>query len=324
MLPEEEIKFKIIVKEESKTDSKYGKTPEKRTIEEKLNNSIVLIDKPYGPTSHQVSYWVKQIFNLKKTGHSGTLDPHVTGVLPIALGKGTKIIQALKLANKEYVGVLKVSSNPSLNAAKKVAEKMIGKIKQTPPEMAAVKRIERTRKIYYLEILEVQENEILFRIGCEKGFYVRVFCKQFARALNSKGVMIDLRRTKAGLFNESDLVFLQDLVDEYVFWKEDKKNKLNDLLRPVEEGVKSLGKVYVKDSAVNSICYGASVGSSGISKLTDKIEKNDLIAILSLKGELIALGKSLMNSEEILKEAGTAVKLERVFMEKDLYPKMWK
>lgn len=324
MLPEEENDFKIIVKEESETNAKYGKRPEKRTIEEKLTNSIVLIDKPYGPTSHQVSYWVKQIFNLKKSGHSGTLDPHVTGVLPIALGKGTKIIQALKLANKEYVGVLKVSSNPSLKAVKKVAEKMIGNIKQTPPEMAAVKRVERTRKIYYLDILEVHDNEILFKIGCEKGFYVRVFCKQFARALNSKGVMVDLRRTKVGLFNESDLVFLQDLVDEYVFWKENKKNNLNKILRPVEDGIRSLGKVYVKDSAVNALCYGAPLSCSGISKITDKIEKNDLIAILSLKEELIALGKSAMTSEEILKESGVAVKLERVFMEKDLYPKMWK
>ena len=126
-----------------------------------------------------------------------------------------------------------------------------------------------------------------------------------------------------GVFNERDLFFLQDLVDEYVFWKEGKPNKLNEILLPIEEGVKHLEKIWVKDSAVNSLCYGSSLGTSGISKLTSEIEKKQMVAILTLKGELIALGTSLMKSKEILNQTGTAVKLERVFMEKDVYPKLW-
>ncbi len=323
MLPEEK-KFVVFVKEKSKTNPEYGKKPENRTVEEKLNNSIVLIDKPYGPTSHQVSFWVKKILKVKKTGHSGTLDPHVTGVLPIALGKGTKIIQALKTADKEYVCVMELNRGVDIKKVKEVAKTFVGEIKQTPPKISAVKKVERTRKIYYLDILEVEGKNVLFKIGCEKGFYVRVFCKQFAKALNRKGFMSELRRTKVGLFNENNLVFLQDLIDEYVFWKEEKENRLNEILLPIEEGIKHLEKIYVKDSAVNSLCYGSPLGTSGISKLTSDIKRNQLVAILTLKGELVALGKSLMDSQEILNKEGTAVKLERVFMEKDTYPKLWK
>lgn len=322
-LPEEE-EFEWKLKEESETDWDHGERPEKRSLEERIKNGMVLVDKPKGPTSKQVSAWVKKVLNIKKAGHSGTLDPVATGVLPVALDQATKISQALKGASKEYICLMKLNREVSKREASEEASRFVGKVKQIPPELSAVKREEREREIYYIDILETEKDLVLFKIGCERGFYVRNFCKDLGKALNTEGEMIDLRRTKVGCFKEEELNYLQDLKDELKFWKQGKQNKLDKVILPVEAGVRHLKKVIVKDSAVSALCHGANLGVQGISKLQESIEPGELVAILTLKGELIAIGNSQRNSEELLEEEkGTAVDLERVFMDKDVYPKEW-
>src|SRR3989304_9632017 len=103
LLPYEKIKREILVKKESKISEKYGSTPEKRDIKELLNTGVICINKPRGPTSHQISEFVQKILGIKKAGHSGTLDPKVTGVLVVTLDKGTKAAQGLLKAGKEYI-----------------------------------------------------------------------------------------------------------------------------------------------------------------------------------------------------------------------------
>ena len=152
-LPFEKIKRGVIVKKESATDDAKGRIPEERPVEDIIQYGIVNIDKPPGPTSHQVSDYVQKILNIDKSGHSGTLDPGVTGVLPIALGKATRIVQTLLNSGKEYVCLMYLHKPVDKKDIDKAVEKFTGKIKQLPPIKSAIKRRLRTREIYYFNIL---------------------------------------------------------------------------------------------------------------------------------------------------------------------------
>jgi len=325
-LPFETIERSILVKKEAKTSDKFGINPEKTPVETLIQRGIANIDKPPGPTSHQVSAYVKQILSLKKAGHSGTLDPNVTGVLPVALGKSTKIVQALLPAGKEYICVMHIHKEVDEELIKKVLDQFIGDIKQLPPLKSAVKRQVRTRKIYYLEILEIDKRDVLFRVGCQAGTYIRKLCTDIGLKLNTGAHMAELRRTKAGPFNESTLISMQDLQDAFVFWQEDNNEKLiRKCIQPIENAIRHLPKMWILDSAVDAICHGATLNIPGIAKLESDIMYDQNVAILTLKGELVALAKSRMNSKEILmKDRGVTAIIDAVFMEIGTYPKIVK
>ncbi|MDY6777756.1 MAG: RNA-guided pseudouridylation complex pseudouridine synthase subunit Cbf5 [Candidatus Nanohaloarchaea archaeon] len=312
------------VRQEAETDWEYGGRPEQRPLDEMLDNGIVLVDKPAGPTSHQVSMWTKEVLEREKTGHSGTLDPGVTGALPIGLNRGTKILQALTQAGKEYLGVMRLEEDIDRETIETTAADFVGTNTQVPPEKSAVKREEREREVYELTVLEVDGKDVLFRIECEKGFYVRVFCRQFGKALDTTGKMTELRRTKVGVFQEDRLHTLQELVDAYELWKQgEEEEHLREMVLPVEAGVRHLRKIMVKDSAVASICHGANLGTAGITRFQDGIREGEMIALLTMKGELIALADAEMGADAMAEEDGTAADLRRVFMQKDVYPKAW-
>jgi len=320
-LPFEEIERELLVKKESETDWNYGQNSNKRSVEELINYGILNLNKLSGPTSHMVSDYVQRILNIKKSGHSGTLDPRVTGVLPIALGKATRIVQALLNAGKEYVCMMYLHKPVDEKEIYKTAEKFTGKIKQLPPVKSAIKRRLRTREIYYLNILEIENQEVLFQIGCEAGFYVRKFCHDFGQELKTGAHMQQLIRTKAGPFTDKNWHSLHDLKDAYEFYKEGDKKELREIILPIEEAVKHLPKIWVVDNAVDTVCHGASLSIPGISKLNN-FNKNETIAIMTLKDELIALGDSILDSNEVMKkEKGLVVKTTKVFMERNVYPK---
>ncbi|MFB6294397.1 MAG: PUA domain-containing protein, partial [Candidatus Nanohaloarchaea archaeon] len=219
----------------------------------------------------------------------------------------------------------------------------VGTVTQLPPEKSAVKREERDREIYGLEVLEVdgeagatgaasqstdaersvRGTEVLFRAVVEKGFYVRTFCEQFGAALDTAGEMAELRRTQVGTFTEEDAVTLQRLTDQYAFWQDNKENQLDDIVLPVEAGVRHLKKVVVKDSAVAALAHGADLGTGGIAKLQEGVEEGDLVAVLTLKGELVATATAAMSSKAMIDGEGTAATLERVYMQNDVYPREW-
>ncbi len=322
-LPFEKKKEKILVKKESETNQSYGCKPEDRKTEEIINYGVVNIDKCPGPTSHQVSDFVQKILKINKSGHSGTLDPKVTGVLPIALGDATRIVQTLLKAGKEYVALMHLHKEIDEKIVKKKIKGFVGKIKQIPPIKSSVRRIERVRQIYYIDVLEVQGKDVLFRIGCEAGTYIRKFIHDFGEKLKVGAHMAELRRTKAGPFTEETLVTLHDLTDAYYYWKnENNEEYLRKQIQPIENAVKHLPNIWVLDSSVSSVCHGAQLALPGISKLETGIKKDDIVAVLTLKDELICLGSAYMSSEEILKkEKGFAVKTHKVFMKIDVYPK---
>ena len=315
LLPFEKHEREILIRKTSETNPTFGLSPEKRSIEEIIPYGIVNIDKPRGPTSHQVSDYVQKILGISKSGHSGTLDPNVTGVLPIALGRGTRIVQTLLNAGKEYIALMHIHKDADEEKIKQCVGSFIGKIKQMPPIKSSVKRRMRQREIYYLDILEIDNRDVLFRVGCEAGTYIRKLIHDIGVKLNTGAHMAELRRTKAGPFDESTLATLHDLKDAYHFWKENKdESYLRKIIQPIENAVMHLPKIWVFDTAVETLCHGSELKVPGISKLEAGIKKGDTVAIMTLKSELICLGKSLMNSNQILGERGIAVKTEKVFM----------
>ncbi len=324
MLPFEKMKREIFVRKKAETSPKFGKRPEQRTTKELLELGIVVIDKPAGPTSHQISGYVRQMLHLSKAGHSGTLDPNVTGVLPVALAKATKVVQALLPAGKEYICILHLHNDFPEQKIRDVCASFIGKIKQLPPLKSAVKREWRYRKIYYLNVLEVDGRDVLFQVGCQAGTYIRKLCDDIGIALGSRGHMQELRRTKAGMFKETDLCTMQDVADAFWYYKNEKNDTLlRKYVKPMEAGVGHLPKVWVFDTTVNALCHGASLKVPGISMVESDIQVDDFIAIMSLKNELVAFGKSQMISKDMQKkDKGLAVKIERVFMDPGIYPKM--
>ena len=306
----------VLVKREVKTDEKYGVEPEKRAVEAMLNFGVITIDKPAGPTSHQVSDYVQQILGIKKAGHGGSLDPAVTGVLPVALERATRVVRVLLKGMKEYVGIMHLHKEVDEEEVRGVIEKFfVGKIKQVPPIKSAVKRQEREREIYYFDILEFDGKDIMFKVGCQAGTYIRKLCHDIGVKLKVGAHMVELRRTAVSGFNEDDAVTLHDLKDAFVFWKEEGNEKfIRHCIRPMEKMVGHLRKVWVLDSAVESICHGRDVGLPGVSKL-NPIKKGDLVAIMTLKNELVALGEAQMDNDEVMKEdKGIVVKTSKVFM----------
>lgn len=312
-----------LTRENAETDWDHGQRPEQRPLKHKLENGLVIIDKPSGPASNQISVWTRTILERGKTGHSGTLDPPATGVLPIGLDTGTKVLGPLTRADKEYVCRMELGKTVDEPRIRAVAEEFVGTLRQTPPEQSAVKREERDRIIYYLDVLEVDDQDVLFRIGCEKGFYVRTFCKQFGTALDTDGEMQELRRTTVGVFTENDAVPLPDLADAYQFWQNGEDHQLDEYVLPVEAGVRHLKKIVVKDSAVAALAHGANLGGGGIATLQDGIRDGELVALLTLKGELVAAAHATTTSEDMLTSDETVAELDRVFIDNTLYPKQW-
>ncbi len=309
----------IVKSEDIPTD--YGKYPGARSVEELLSSGIIILDKWPGPTSRDVAATVKKILNRKLTGHSGTLDPMVSGILPLALDRATKVMPALQGLDKEYVGVMRLHKDVARSELDKAAKKFIGKIKQTPPVRSAVARKERERTVYSFDILEVKERDVLFRIKCQAGTYVRVVCHQMGREIGGAN-MTELRRTAAGRFDESFAVKMQDLTDAYHDWKERGDEHVRDLVLPVEAAVEHIPKIIIKDSAVFAVASGSPLYTGGVSKLSKGIKTGELVAVITLKGELVALAKSAMTSDDMSRKKGLAAKTDSVIMQRDVYPKM--
>lgn len=328
-MPYELEKYEIWVKREADTDWKYGYDPWKRPVNVLLDNAVINLDKPKGPTSHQVAAYIKNIVG-RKVGHGGTLDPNVTGVLPIGIGRATRILRLFLTAGKEYIAWMHIHKNVDESKVLEVIEKFKGEIVQKPPLKSAVKKVPRKKKIYDIKILEVDGRDYLLQIATEAGVYIRKLIHDIGVALGTGAHMQQLRRIRVGEFKEDSekypCVYLQDIVDSLVFFNEEGNEKyLRRVFLPVEASLDHLKKIWILDTAVNAIAYGANLTVRGISRLYSNIKKGDLVAVLTLKGELVGYGYSLMSSEEIMNaQNGIAVDIERVYIEKDLYPKSWK
>lgn len=325
LLPSDK-KRKCLIKVLAKTNPNFGKYPDERSVKELLNNGMINLDKPCGPTSHQVVAWVKEILEVDKVGHGGTLDPNATGILPVALGDAARALQVLLSAGKEYVGIMKLHKDVDENKVLDACNSFIGDIYQIPPVRSAVKRVRRKRRIYYLDVIQIRDRNVLFRVGCEAGTYVRTLCVDIGKRLGCSAHLSELRRTRIGYLREEDSVILQDVKDAYIFWKEEKDEiEFRSKILPLERLLDHLPKIVIRDSAVDAVCHGANLAVPGVVEVDTGIKKGDMAAVLTLKGEGVALANALMSTEQIIqKDSGICASLERVLMNKGTYPSIWK
>ena len=247
-------------------------------------------------------------------------------MLPIALDNATRAVDAMLQGDKEYVGVLQLHQDVEETRVRGMMERFVGEVYQTPPVRSAVKREQRTRTIHELEPLEFQGRLALFRVRCESGTYIRTLCNDIGEALGVGGHMLDLRRTRTATFPEADAHSLLDLKDAFVIWKEEgDEAPLRSVLQPMESLLRHLPSIVVKDTAVDAVCHGSNLAVPGVSKLSPGIKRGDLVALMTAKGEGVALANATLTSDEIvIAKSGLAADSKRVLMDPSTYPKLWK
>lgn len=316
----------LVVLREETTNQNHGARPADRPLNEYLRYGFIALDKPQGPTSHEVVSWVRKMFNQERAGHSGTLDPLVSGVLPIGLGEGTKALSALLLGPKEYVAVARIHDSVPVEILNRTLGEFVGPIFQRPPQRSSVKRVTRTRVIYEQELLQQVGNILLLRVLCEAGTYIRKLIYDIGEVIVVGATMAELRRTRVCHIFEGELVRLHDLYEANEVFKESgDESKLRNLVRPIEDSVSFLKQVKIRDSAVESICQGAQLAVPGVLSFSRELMKGEVVRIMSQKGELVALGESKMDGSELSSsEHGIVTITRRVIMQPGTYPKMWK
>lgn len=247
-------------------------------------------------------------------------------MLPVALEEATKVVQGFLYSGKEYVCAMQVHADVPEEEVRRVLNEFVGEIYQKPPLRASVKREPRKRSIYRLEVHEVDGRMILFTCSCQAGTYIRKLCSDVGEVLVCGAHMRELRRTRAGPFTEENgLVTLHELSSAQSEFEAGNPEPLRAIIKPMEIALSSMSRIEVRDSAVDAICHGADLAVPGIVRLDSSIEKNTPVALFSLKGEAVALGRALMTTREILdQEKGIAAKTQRVLMDRGTYPAMWK
>ena len=266
-------------------------------------DGIIVINKEKGCTSHDIVYKVKKMFNTK-VGHTGTLDPNATGVLPILLGKGTKISKYLIEHDKEYEVVLQLGVKTTTAdeegeiieekevlkesleqlEIERILKSFIGKIKQMPPKYSAIKvngrkLYEYARKgqeveikpreveIYNIEITNIQKEkkQIEFKVSCSKGTYIRTLCEDIAEKMRTVGYMKELKRTKVGNFNIEQAITLGQL-----------QEKENIKIITIEEMFKDKEEIILEDSKIILLLNGVKMNMkkpNGIYRIYNKQNK---------------------------------------------------
>lgn len=306
-----------------------GMSPLKRVLQEYMHYGVINLDKPANPSSHEVVAWIKRMLRVEKTGHSGTLDPKVTGCLIVCIDRATRLVKAQQSAGKEYVGIVRLhSAIEGSSVLFKAVETLTGALFQRPPLIAAVKRQLRIRTIYQSKLIEYDDKRHLgiFWVSCEAGTYIRTLCVHLGLLVGTGGHMQELRRVRSGILSENDnLVTMHDLLDaQYVYDESKDESYLRRVVMPLETLLISFKRVVVKDSAVNAICYGAKLMIPGLLRFADGIEVNDEVVMLTTKGEAVAVGIAQMTTAVLATvDHGVVAKIKRVIMERDTYPRKW-
>jgi H/ACA ribonucleoprotein complex subunit 4 len=232
------------------------KIKKEKTTEKLLEFGLINIDKPSGPTSFWTSQFVKKSLKLKKTGHLGTLDPQVSGVLPVALGRACKLNEYFMHRDKVYVGVMRVHKDGiSDDVLKKEMSKFTGVIKQLPPKKSRVKRAVREREVKKFEILERDGKDVLFISDVQAGTYIRKLNSDLGEKIGGAH-MLELRRTKAGMFTETGIVDMYEFEKAVEEYKSGDDKKLRGMITPGEVVGNLLECVEVKEDVLSGLLNG--------------------------------------------------------------------
>ena len=320
---------KLLVRSSHYTPIPAGSSPNSRDLKSYVSSGVINLDKPSNPSSHEVVAWIKRILRVEKTGHSGTLDPKVTGCLIVCIDRATRLVKSQQGAGKEYVCIVRLHDQlqdpKELNRA---LENLTGALFQRPPLISAVKRQLRVRTVYDSKLIEFDNKRGLgvFWASCEAGTYMRTLCVHLGMLLGVGGHMQELRRVRSGAMSELDnLVTLHDVLDaQYVYDNTRDESYLRKIIQPLETLLVGYKRIVVKDSAVNSVCYGAKLMIPGLLRYEQGIELYDEVVLITTKGEAIAIGIAQMTTVDLQGcDHGVVAKVKRCIMERDTYPRRW-
>jgi predicted rRNA pseudouridine synthase len=289
------------------------------------HGAFVLVDKPRGPSSHQVTAWVRDLLGVERAGHAGTLDPNVSGVLWIGLGPALKLLPLTLQFTKRYIADMTLHGEVSDAALRVALEEFKGPVYQTPPVRSAVKRERRVRTIHRLDLVERSGTRLLLDVVGDSGTYIRTLAVDLGDALGVGGSLEELRRTGTGPFSEADLVTLAQISDGVTRARAGDPASLLAILRPMEEVWQEFPQVVLRDSAAAAIAHGADLASGGIERVTRAFGAGQRVVLVSRSGALIALGRALVDSSETGKHRhGWVVDAERVVADSADYPASWR
>ncbi|KAJ7925914.1 putative rRNA pseudouridine synthase [Mycena leptocephala] len=320
---------KLLVRSSHFTPLTHGCNPLKRDITSYIKSGVINLDKPSNPSSHEVVAWLRRILRVEKTGHSGTLDPKVTGCLIVCIDRATRLVKSQQGAGKEYVCVLRLhAALPNPAALPRALQTLTGALFQRPPLISAVKRQLRIRTIHESKLFEFDEkrNLAVFWVSCEAGTYIRTLCVHLGLILGVGGHMQELRRVRSGAMSENDdMVTMHDVMDaQWMYDNTRDESYLRRVIRPLECLMVGYKRIVVKDSAVNAVCYGAKLMIPGLLRYEADISVHEEVVLMTTKGEAIALAIAQMSTVELATcDHGVVAKVKRCIMERDTYPRRW-
>ena len=295
---------KLHVKTGHFTPLPEGFSPIARPMEQLKNYGVINLDKPANPSSHEVVAWVKKILKVEKTGHSGTLDPKVTGCLIVCVNRATRLVKAQQSAGKEYVAIVKLhAAIDHENKLVKALDTLTGAVFQRPPLISAVKKVLRVRTIYESRLLEYdQEKEMgIFWVNCQAGTYIRTQCVHLGYYTGTGAHMLELRRVRSGALKEDEtMVTMHDVMDaQWMYDNFNDETYLRRVIMPLEVLLVGYKRIVVKDTSVNAVCYGAQLMLPGVLRYEEGIEIGQEVVLISTKGEAVALAVSQMTTSVI-------------------------
>ena len=315
-----------ILDTDASTNPSIGGLPDSRDVMERLASGFILLDKPAGPTSHQLASWARDMFGLERLGHGGTLDPFATGVLPLMAGKAMKLTKKILTHKKTYICVFRFASAPDETRLAEVMKQLTGRVYNVPPEVSAVKVQVRTRKIYTFENIEIKGNDMIARVYCEAGTYIRTIARDMGLLLDMKVQLKELRRENTGVFKLEDCITMQELADAIWLWKEcDQPEALLRVIHPIEKLLLDLPSATVKDSAAAALAHGAPLLRPGIINIKSDVKAGKQVMIETLKGEAVGIVTLTLSTNEIATiNEGEVARPSMVLLDEGLYPRRWK
>lgn len=286
--------------------------------------AFLLVDKPRGPSSHQVAAWVREILAVPRAGHAGTLDPNVSGLLWVGVGPALKLIPMTLELPKRYIARIAFHGPVAAAELERVVQEFEAPVYQTPPVRSAVKRERRIRTIHRLTVLESDPPQLLLDLVADSGTYVRTLAIDLGDALGVGAHLEELRRVQTGPFRETDALRLQDVQDAATRARDGDPTALLAALHPIEELWREFPKVVVKEAAASAVAHGSPLARGGIVSVPRPFAKGATVTLVARTGELIAVGTALVDSVELHgTRPGWVIASQRVFADPQQYPPRW-
>ena len=308
-------------------------------IKDRVQRGIVVLNKKAGVTSHDEVFQLKMVLNKNfgpkknkrknkiKVGHSGTLDPKVTGVLVCGTGKGTRLMEYMLMSDKQYIGEIFFHQKVDRKDFEEVVKKFVGKIKQTPPVKSSVKRVEREREVYKIDILEFGEDGRKAKLFCsvERGTYIRKLFHDMGEELGVVASMGDLHRVKAGPFLESETNIvkvddLESLIVEYkktfnIFRKLKLRKEILKFIQSMENAMSDFKGIYLKKGVTRFLKNGGDLFAPGVDKISSDISKGEVVCIFDENKKLVVIGEAKMDlTEGKVPQKGIIAKTKKVLI----------